>query len=339
MIELPQITLCAIVKNEAENLPKGIGAVQWPGKKLIVDTGSTDGTPEIARECGCDVVHFEWVDDFAAARSVWHEHVQSGWIFWMDGDDTLDEDAVGVIYEVAARSPKSMMAWLTEYHYPNGYVCDHLRLYRAGIGIRWRGRIHEALDFTQVDPWYQEHGDVRRPHLYYGEERLRLKVNHGLFPQYDPEAIRAKSDRNMRLLRRWLEDEPEEAIIWQYIGTDLMGQGEYEEAARYLEESIRLADPNTTVTWLPEVYINLANCYYKMGRVGKSKKVLRAGQKQFDPSIWNMFLDRQLRMKTRDGRTAYENAKERVERHGYRYFQPKAGRRGGGTARPRPVQG
>lgn len=314
MIELPQITLCAICKNEAENIPKGMGAIPWPTRKLIVDTGSDDGTPEVAKKHGFEVVHFDWIQNFAAARNVWHEHVTSGWIFWMDGDDSLPEGMVELILELVMDAPKSTMAFLTEYEYPNGYVCDHLRLYRADLGIKWRGRIHEALDFSDIPEWYKENGEVVRP-------EQRLYVKHDLYPVYDRALIEAKSKRNMELLFQWLEDEPDEPIIYQYIGTDYMAHEEYEKAAHYLEEARKRADPRFTFTWLPEVYINLSRCYTKLGRIGKAKKMLKKGRSVFTDKQWEMFLDRQLRMKAGDGRTAFEIGKERQEQTGVRIFR------------------
>ena len=57
---------------------------------IVVDTGSTDRTREIAREFGARVVDFAWIDDFAAARNVALSHATGDYAFWLDADDVLD---------------------------------------------------------------------------------------------------------------------------------------------------------------------------------------------------------------------------------------------------------
>ena len=66
----PSISLCMIVKNEAENLAACLESVgDLADEIIIVDTGSTDNTVEIARSWATQIKHFIWIDDFAAARN------------------------------------------------------------------------------------------------------------------------------------------------------------------------------------------------------------------------------------------------------------------------------
>ena len=64
------ISLCMIVKNEEEMLPACLESVaDWVDEMIVVDTGSTDKTKEIASSMGAKVFDFEWINDFAAARN------------------------------------------------------------------------------------------------------------------------------------------------------------------------------------------------------------------------------------------------------------------------------
>ena len=77
-----------IVKNEQENLPTCLASVEGIFDEIIVvDTGSTDRTKEIACEFGAKVFDFEWVDSFAAARNEVLAHATGDYAFWLDADD------------------------------------------------------------------------------------------------------------------------------------------------------------------------------------------------------------------------------------------------------------
>src|SRR5207253_10885448 len=83
---------CLIVKNEEKNLPGCLESLRGLFHEIIViDTGSTDRTVEIARQYGAKDFELNWVDSFSAARNECLRHATRGWIFWMDADDRLDE--------------------------------------------------------------------------------------------------------------------------------------------------------------------------------------------------------------------------------------------------------
>ena len=85
------VSLTMIVKNEEENLPRCLASVEGVFDEIIVvDTGSTDRTKEIAREFGAKVFDFEWIDSFAAARNEALSHATGDYAFWLDADDVVE---------------------------------------------------------------------------------------------------------------------------------------------------------------------------------------------------------------------------------------------------------
>lgn len=86
----PTLSLTMIVKNEAENLPRLARSVEgcW-NEWIVVDTGSTDNTVEIAKSLGATVYHFDWINDFSAARNFALSKVKTDYAYWLDGDDEL----------------------------------------------------------------------------------------------------------------------------------------------------------------------------------------------------------------------------------------------------------
>ena len=85
------LSLCMIVKDEAENIRACIRSIKRAVDEiLIVDTGSTDSTQEIAGALGAKVFQFPWCDDFAAARNESIRHATGDYIIWLDADDRVD---------------------------------------------------------------------------------------------------------------------------------------------------------------------------------------------------------------------------------------------------------
>ena len=82
----PRVSLCLIVKNEEAHLPACLrSAADLVDEIVVVDTGSTDRTREVAAELGAKVYDYPWSDDFAAARNESLRHAGGNWIFWIVG--------------------------------------------------------------------------------------------------------------------------------------------------------------------------------------------------------------------------------------------------------------
>jgi len=87
-----RVSLCLTVKNEQDNLPSCLRSVaELVHEMIVVDTGSTDRSKEVAAALGARVFDFTWVDSFAAARNESLRHASGNWIFWLDADEYLDE--------------------------------------------------------------------------------------------------------------------------------------------------------------------------------------------------------------------------------------------------------
>jgi glycosyltransferase involved in cell wall biosynthesis len=88
-----KVSLTMIVKNEEANLPHCLESVEGIFDEIVVvDTGSTDQTREIAREFGAKVFDFDWIDNFAAARNEALSHATGDYAFWLDADDVIEPE-------------------------------------------------------------------------------------------------------------------------------------------------------------------------------------------------------------------------------------------------------
>lgn len=94
------ISLCMIVRNEAANIKRAIDSVRLIADEMIVvDTGSDDGTPEIAESLGAKVYHFKWNDDFSEARNYSLKFAGKDWILVLDADETISHSDLFYILE------------------------------------------------------------------------------------------------------------------------------------------------------------------------------------------------------------------------------------------------
>ncbi len=93
--ENPKLSVCMIVRDEEKTLPRCLKSVEPVANELIViDTGSKDNTVLVANDLGAKVFHFEWCDDFAAARNESIKHATSDWVLQIDADEELVGDSI-----------------------------------------------------------------------------------------------------------------------------------------------------------------------------------------------------------------------------------------------------
>ena len=104
-----RLSQCMIVKNEEANIRRALSwgrGIVW--EQIVVDTGSTDKTVEIAKEMGAKVFYFDWCDDFSAAKNYAIEQVSGEWIAFFQGRRAQDSRRVekrGNVYQKRDRHP------------------------------------------------------------------------------------------------------------------------------------------------------------------------------------------------------------------------------------------
>src|SRR5438132_6424759 len=107
------VSLCLMVRNEEAALPGCLQSVAGIADEIIVvDTGSTDRTKDVAAGFGAKVFDFPWVDSFAAARNECLRHASHEWIFWLDADDRLDEENQGKLQALFATLAEDASAYV-----------------------------------------------------------------------------------------------------------------------------------------------------------------------------------------------------------------------------------
>ena len=220
---MASISLCMIVKNEEDVLARCLeSAAGLVDEIIIVDTGSTDRTREVAARFADKIIDFRWRDDFAAARNESFSHASMDYCMWLDADDVLLEEDRKALLTLKENLDPSVAVVMAPYHTgfdDSGRVTFSYyreRLIKNQAGMRWAGAVHEVV--TPVGK------------VIYAD----FAVTHHKTRPSDP-------DRNLRIYQARLaageELEPRQQF---YYGRELYYHRRWEEALavfeRFLEE-------------------------------------------------------------------------------------------------------
>ena len=141
----PILSLCMIVKNEIHNLPRCLASVKpYVDEMIVVDTGSEDGTPELAKEYGAKVSYFEWCNDFAAARNYAISQASGDWILMPDADEELVVESKDFLEQLTLQPDILVYSIaLTEVNDQSMTPAYLIRLLRNLPDIKYAARFHE----------------------------------------------------------------------------------------------------------------------------------------------------------------------------------------------------
>ena len=229
-----------IAKNEERGLARCLESVAFADEIIVVDTGSQDRSAEIAESMGAKVFHYEWQDDFAAARNFSMEQATGGWILQMDADEEFhqadisklrailerdDVDGVHLVIRNFFPTPAVQMDKSVENPMSHPHSVNHFpRLVRNRPDIRYTGTIHEG--FTTLDSVLVS--DVSIFHYGYAQEDDRKD---------------RRFERNRRMTLKNVEDNPDDPLAHYYAATTCLSSNLHEEAERYFLKMIELSDP------------------------------------------------------------------------------------------------
>lgn len=146
------LTVCLIVRNEAELLLRCLGSVAGAVQEIVVvDTGSTDASRQVARSYGAKVLDLTWRDDFAAARNAALDHATSPWVMMLDADEWLPNRTLTALGQILPQVPADAVIFGTRHALDHGVSAFGVLIWPTSAGLRYRGRVHEVLDFpTQL---------------------------------------------------------------------------------------------------------------------------------------------------------------------------------------------
>ncbi|HZO94443.1 MAG TPA: glycosyltransferase [Candidatus Baltobacteraceae bacterium] len=269
--QLPEgVTLCMIVKNEERFLGACLASVRGAVDEIVVvDTGSTDRTVEIAREHAAIVLDRPWRDDFAWAKNEALAVATRRWIIVLDADEELVPESLPLLRALRATPAHDTAVYV---HIRN--VVDdesgslstmtHIlpRVFPNSPRLRYRGVIHESL---VVDDTACEVSTVFSP----------IAILHKGYTKSILDG-RKKTERNRPLLERALAQNGDDPFAWFNFGVAAIAAGEYAEGIAALEKMF--ANTTEPRTFFPVAFGMLATAYGDgLGDRAKALEVLERG--------------------------------------------------------------
>lgn len=213
----PTLGLTMIARDEEANLPHLLASIEGAFDQVaLLDTGSQDRTVEVFEEwaraqdlpLGYKLDRFEWCDDFSAARNAADALLTTTWACWADCDDEIR--GAPILRSLVASATPDVTGAAFPYDYFPGAAPGlgsqvYVRLARRGVA-HWRGRVHEAQMFAGGRVVYIP-----------GEAPVWV---------HRCESLAAHRARNMRILRAWIADEPENPTPLALLAGEAMFDGD-----------------------------------------------------------------------------------------------------------------
>ena len=223
---MPRSALVLIARDEAHCISRCLESVgPLIDEMIVVDTGSSDNTVDLALKAGASVHSFQWCDDFSAARNAALEIASADWNLILDADEWIEGETTELAK--ALKGPADFIGLL-----PVASEFDLQGRTEVAIswmprllprGVRYRGEVHE-----------QPVADLPRRHI-------AIKIRHD---GYRLARLEDKKGRNRSMLQKMLKTTPEDAYLHYQLGRDYEIYSEFDEAVAVYTEALNRSSMN-----------------------------------------------------------------------------------------------
>jgi glycosyltransferase involved in cell wall biosynthesis len=226
----PRVTLGMMVKNEEKNLEKCLKSmVAWVDQIVIVDTGSTDKTVEIAKKYGAKVYHHPWEDSFSAGRNHVLSHIETPWMIQLDADEVMPQEDAAQIRDVVRSNHKNetnlihmVLINKEEGSQKELSVINTGKIMRVIPTLYFKNRVHNKL--------------VCPGHI----QQTNLRIYHHGYNLDDKDYMEKKSKNTERLLLLQATEQPEDPDTHYYLTIQYLRFEDWDLAIQYGKKTIEL---------------------------------------------------------------------------------------------------
>ncbi|WP_162463363.1 tetratricopeptide repeat-containing glycosyltransferase family 2 protein [Paenibacillus psychroresistens] len=304
LLEVPSVTITAavLVKNEERLIEKCLSHLADAVDEIVViDTGSTDRTIEIAQSMPkVRLIHYAWSDDFAAARNAGLAAITTDWVLWVDGDELLFKEDIPYVRQIAGlfhSSPVAPILHIWQNNIVNGKVTPDVsqsRMFAMNRGLIYSGKVHEQVISAEFGMYEADHRNAK----------VRIRVNHD---GYEPTIMQQKNklQRNITLLKQMVVDEPDNPGWWYFYGRETFGGGDTVKALEILLRTEQLAEQQPRFGRMVEVYMLMVKIYMPLNQLDEAEAACHKAL-----AIFNDYPDASFFLAQINVRRAIQQAKE-----------------------------
>ena len=235
----PQISVCMIAKNEEKHIKECLKRLKlYQYEIVLVDTGSTDDTLKIAARYTDKIYHFDWINDFSAARNFALDKASNDWVLSIDCDEyieSIDEKELSILMEKHSQDVGQI---LIRNRFKQGAQTsiENVRVSRFFNKKYYHfvGAIHEQVELRDAGP-----------HLHYAKQAYSAPITI-LHVGYDgsEEEMRTKCLRNISMLEKELEAAGPDPYIYYQLGQSCMKLKDYSKAYEWFNLGLSMdVDP------------------------------------------------------------------------------------------------
>lgn len=274
---LQTIAIVMIVKNEAAVIQRCLSSVSsFVDSMIVVDTGSTDNTVELAKKCGAEVYYHDWNDDFSTARNAAIAKSTADWNLIIDADEWLLEGA-DELQKLRLIKPNFVGSIEVRSSY---YLNDTQQWASSNIsrllprGVNYQGIIHE------------------QPEHNLPVKKVAITFAHD---GYEPERRYKKERRNIRLLQLALRETPCDTYLQYKLGVEFDQNAKPELAQRCYENALESCPAN--ISWRLDLVIRLLFIYQQSSQfehafsLAEREKSLSYLSADYYFALGNLYLD------------------------------------------------
>lgn len=282
-----KLSLCMIARNEEYYIADALKSVQGLVDEIVVvDTGSSDRTTEIAKEYGAKVFFAEWQNDFAAARNEALKHATGDWVLILDADERVPDSMKDNLRALLIPTEQaiSYLLYIRNYLHEGdeGSVLGHymVRLFRKTPETRFFGMIHEQL--------YPNWGEVTIP-------ENSFYINHLGYSKQEKKFAKIEN-RNLPLIQKALDETRGKNLSLYsfyafYMGSSLQNIG---EVKKWLKEAIDTCPEPEKAAHIPVAYIDYMRAIYysrdyEMGIEVGQQALVRVPEMNNYPDFWDFY--------------------------------------------------
>ena len=281
----PTISLCMIVKNEEEFLPQCLESVKDHVEEIIVvDTGSTDRTVEIAEGYGARIYHHPWENNFGKHRNQSIQYATGDWLLILDADEKIDKETAHLLKKAVRQTDADAISVIVRSHLDKGsYFNESIspRLFRNGLGFHYVGFVHN------------------QPVIKGKIEMYPLVLWHYGY-DLDDEKKEKKKKRSLRLLQEQARRFPNDTPTHHHLSMTYFSLGEWDSARLEALKTIESVEKNgLTDSGYSWTYYVLTASMIGLGRIDEAEEWALKGLEFFDKSPDLFFLLVEMSFKKR----------------------------------------